>query len=227
MSGVRISASILAADFGCLRASVREAEEAGCEEVHFDVMDGQFVPNISFGLPVLEAVRRVTQLPIDVHMMVAAPERFAKAFAAAGADSFTIHVEACRDVPNAVAHIRELGMRPGIAINPETPVSAIADYVREVDRVLVMTVHPGFGGQSFMPQLTPKITETAAAGRSVGRVVEIAVDGGIKHTTARSAARAGATVLVSGTGIFDDPDGVHQGVAKIRASANGESERMA
>ena len=167
MTRVKISASVLAADFACLGASLRKAEEAGCEEIHFDVMDGQFVPDISFGVPVLQGVRRTTKLPIDVHMMVSAPERFAKSFATAGADIFTVHVEACRDLPETLNHIRELGMKAGIAINPETPLSAIADLLHSVDRVLVMTVHPGLGGQEFIRELIPKITEAAVKAQSL------------------------------------------------------------
>lgn len=212
---VRISASLLAADFAELGKAVRDAEAGGCDEIHFDVMDGDFVPNISMGLPVLEGVRPHTKLPIDVHMMVREPARFARAFADAGGDMFTVHVEACGDIQDTIARVRNCGMKVGISIKPATPVGRIEELMELVDRVLVMTVEPGFGGQSFMNETLPKIEEVAELAANAGSV-EVAVDGGIKSNTAGKAAAAGATTLISGSGIFGQPDGLAAAVRALR-----------
>jgi len=155
---IKISPSLLAADFANLGESIRAVESAGADELHFDVMDGSFVPNITIGVPVLEAIRPITKLPIDVHMMVVEPARFAQQFADAGADIFTIHAEACDDLETSLGDARIAGMTAAVSLKPDTPVSVLQPVLPLIDRVLVMTVEPGFGGQSFMPEMLPKIT---------------------------------------------------------------------
>ena len=214
---LKISASILGADFANLGEAVRAAEKAGCDEIHFDVMDGRFVPNISVGLPVLEAVRRVTALPIDVHMMVEEPARFAEAFAQAGGTMFTVHVEACADVRGTLEAARRAGMKTGASIKPATPVSAVEPLLAELDRVLVMSVEPGFGGQAFLPGSLPKIERLRRIASERGLLFEVAVDGGIKVDTAARAVQAGADTLISGTGIFRHKDGIPGAVSAFRA----------
>lgn len=213
---VTLSASVLAADFARLGEEIRAAEEAGCDEIHFDVMDGRFVPSLSFGLPVLEAVRSCTSLPIDAHMMVEEPSRFVKGYAAAGVSMMTVHVEACADLLGTLEKIRLAGMRPAVSLNPPTPLSDIGSALPSAARVLVMTVVPGLGGQAFMPAVVPKICELRSLVEESGLDVEIAVDGGVKAETARMVFEAGANVLVSGTGLFSYPDGIQAGVDAIR-----------
>ncbi len=213
----RISASILAADFARLGDQIQLVEESGCDEIHFDVMDGHFVPAISFGVVVLESIRDLTSLPIDVHMMVTEPGRFAVQFADAGADIFTVHAEACSDLSATVADIVEGGMRPGISINPSTETSAVNRYTASVDRFLVMSVEPGFGGQSLMPEVLPKIEELRSAARHSGSEIEIAVDGGVKVENSAAVLSAGADTLISGTGIFNYPDGMAAAVRQIKS----------
>ena len=159
MTRINVSASVLAADFANLGRDVRAAQEAGCDEIHFDVMDGRFVPNLSVGIPVLQAIRPVTRLPIDVHMMVEEPSRFDRVVADAGGDIFTVHIEGCADPAGAAASARTAGMRPAVSIKPATPVRQVEPYLREFDRILVMTVEPGFGGQSFMPEVLVKVDQ--------------------------------------------------------------------
>ncbi len=209
---------MLAADFANLGESIRAVEEAGADELHFDVMDGSFVPNITIGIPVLEAIRPITKLPIDVHMMVVEPTRFAKQFAAAGADIFTIHAEACDDLETSLGDARTAGMKPAVSLKPGTPASVLKPVLPLVERVLVMTVEPGFGGQSFMPEMLPKITEIADMARAAGTRLEIAVDGGIKVDTAASVIDAGATTLISGTGVFNFADGMAAGIEAMRSA---------
>ena len=215
---VKISASILAADFTRLGDEVRRLEDAGCDELHFDVMDGHFVPNISFGPVVLEAVRRLTALPVDVHMMVTEPGRYAQAFCDAGASVFTVHAEACKDLESTLGEVRGTGMAPAVSLKPATPVKDIRRLLNVLDRVLVMTVEPGFGGQSFMPEMLPKIEELREIATSEGMSLEIAVDGGVKVENARSVIRAGGGTLISGTGIFNYPEGMAAAVRKMRES---------
>jgi ribulose-phosphate 3-epimerase len=212
----RVSASILAANFARLGEDIARLEEAGCDEIHFDVMDGHFVPNISFGAPVLEAIRSLTSLPIDVHMMVTEPGRFAEQFASAGADTFTVHAEACADLATTIMDVNAAGMRPGIAINPGTEALSVTRYVSSVPRFLVMSVEPGFGGQSFMPAVLPKIGELRSVAERYEREIDVAVDGGIKTDNASAVIEAGASTLISGTGIFKHADGMAAAVRKIR-----------
>ncbi len=213
---IKISPSLLAADFAHLADSITAIEEAGADEIHFDVMDGNFVPNITIGIPVLEAIRPLTKLPIDVHMMVVEPARYAREFAVAGGDIFTIHAEACDDLEASLCDTRAAGMIGGVSLKPDTPASAIQPILPLIERVLVMTVEPGFGGQPFMPEMLRKITELRDMARTAGTDLEIAVDGGIKVDTAGEAINAGATTLVSGTGVFNFPGGMKTGIEAIR-----------
>lgn len=213
---VRVSASILAANFARLGDDIRRVEDSDCDEIHFDVMDGHFVPNISFGPVVLEAVRGLTKLPVDVHMMVTDPVRYAKPFADAGADIFTVHVEACEDLDATISAIRDTGMRPAVSLNPSTPASEIQRLIGQVDRVLVMTVVPGFGGQSLMLEVLPKIGELREISRSRNAELDIAVDGGVKVENARQVIEAGADTLISGTGLFKHNSGMADAVRKIK-----------
>lgn len=217
---IKVSPSLLAADFAHLADSIAAVEEAGADEIHFDVMDGSFVPNITVGLPVLEAIRPLTKLPIDIHMMVLEPGRYAREFAAAGGDIFTMHVEACDDLEASLGDARVAGMTGGVSLKPDTPASALQSTLPLIERVLVMTVEPGFGGQSFMPEMLPKITEIQDMARIAGHQIEIAVDGGIKVDTAGEVIEAGATTLISGTGVFNYPDGMKIAIEAIRTAGN-------
>ncbi len=217
---IKISPSLLAADFARLGESVQAVEAAGADELHFDVMDGSFVPNLTVGIPVLEAIRPITRLPIDVHMMVVEPGRFARQFADAGADIFTMHVEACDDLEGSLGDARAAGMQPAVSLKPGTPASVLQPVLPLVERVLVMTVEPGFGGQSFMPEMLPKITELADMARAAGTELEIAVDGGIKVDTAGGVIDAGATTLISGTGVFNYAEGMQAGIEAIRSAGS-------
>ena len=200
---VRIAPSILSADFARLGDEVRAVEAAGADWVHVDVMDGHFVPNITIGAPVVKALRRVTTLPLDVHLMVAEPERYVQDFAAAGADIITVHAEATVHLERVLQVIRGLGKKAGVSLNPHTPESAL-DYVMHcVDLVLVMSVNPGFGGQSFLPSVLPKIGKIREKIDNSGRAIHLEVDGGIKVGTAKQVAVAGADVLVAGSAVFD------------------------
>lgn len=220
MTHAKISASLLGADFGHLADSVALAEAAGIDEIHFDIMDGHFVPNISFGADVLEAVDRMTDLPIDVHLMVSHPDLHVQRVADAGADIMTVHVEATRDVNWVVDKIRECGVRPAVAYSPATPVSEVRRVANRVDRILVMTVEPGLGGQSLLRETLTKLPEVLAIYEELGlRAPELAVDGGINPDTIGLAAVAGATTFISGSGIFGHPCGIAAGVAAERAAA--------
>ena len=217
---IKISPSLLAADFAHLADSIAAVEEAGADELHFDVMDGSFVPNITIGIPVLEAIRPLTKLPIDIHMMVLEPARYAQEFADAGGDIFTMHAEACDDLEESLGDVRVSGMTAGVSLKPDTPASVLQSTLTLIERVLVMTVEPGFGGQSFMPEMLPKITELAEMARMAGTELEIAVDGGVKVDNAGQVIDAGATTLISGTGIFNFPDGMKIGIEAIRSAGS-------
>ena len=188
------------------------------DEFHFDVMDGHFVPNLTFGPPILEAVSRHATMPIDVHVMERSPENLIPVYASSGGDIITIHIEGVADVDETVDVILEAGVQPAVAIRPRTPVSALRTIADRVRRVLVMTVEPGFGGQEFLPDTLPKINEALAMMRSVhgDGMFEVAVDGGIKSETIGSTLEAGATTFISGSGIFSHPDGIDAGVRLLR-----------
>ncbi|MBQ5330474.1 MAG: ribulose-phosphate 3-epimerase [Oscillospiraceae bacterium] len=201
-----VSASILSADLCRLGEDISRVKAAGCEHLHFDVMDGVFVPNISYGIPVLESVRKNTDMFVDVHLMITEPARLIPAFAKAGADNITFHAEAASDVRAAVALVREHGKRCGIAIKPGTPVSEIKDVIPLADMVLVMTVEPGFGGQGFIYETLDKIREVRSIAEEKGLDLRIQVDGGINARTAPLVKEAGADVLVTGSYLFGAED---------------------
>ena len=214
---VRIAPSILASDFGRLAEQVVEAEEAGVDWIHVDVMDGHFVPNITIGPAITEAVRRATRLPVDVHLMIEEPDRYIQAFADAGADYLTVHQETCPHLHRTIQRIRAAGVRPGVALNPATPVDAAAPILPDIDLLLVMSVNPGFGGQAFIPSALGRLARARelldARG---GEDMALEVDGGIDATTAPRVAGAGADVLVAGSAIYGHPQGVAAGVSAIR-----------
>lgn len=213
---LRIAPSILSADFSKLGEEVRAIEAGGADLVHIDVMDGHFVPNISFGTPIMQSIRGLTKLPFDVHLMIAPADLYLESFARAGADSITVHAEAGLHLDRSLQAIRAMGKRVGVALNPATSAEAIAHVLERIDLVLVMTVNPGFGGQSFIPAMLPKISEIREMIR--GRNIDIAVDGGINQETAPLAARAGANVLIAGASVFKDSE-YAANIAKIRTAA--------
>lgn len=203
---IRIAPSILSADYTKLAEEIRSVEQGGADLLHVDVMDGHFVPNLTFGPLLVEAVNRLTNLPLDVHLMITKPERFLKAFREAGADYITVHVEVCRHQPEVFREIRSLGAKVGVAINPETPGEVLDEVVDLVDMVLFMTVHPGFGGQEFIGDVLPKMKEFVQCYRPVKPDLLIEVDGGIQRSTAYYAVQAGAEILVAGSAIFKAED---------------------
>ena len=197
-----LAPSMLSADFKELGKEIRTIEENGAKYLHFDVMDGIFVPSISFGMPVLESIRPGTSLVCDAHLMITEPIRYIEAFAKAGADLITIHLEACEDVEATIAKIRECGCKVGISICPETPVSSLEDLVDKVDMVLIMSVHPGFGGQKLIPESLDKIRELKTMLDAKGLDVDIQVDGGIYTTNVAEVIEAGANIIVAGSAVF-------------------------
>ena len=219
---VKIAPSILSADFGRLAEHVAEAAEAGADWIHVDVMDGHFVPNITIGPAVAAAVRAATDLPLDVHLMIERPELYVEAFADAGADYLTVHQEVCTHLHGTVERIRMLDVRPGVTLNPATPADAIAEIVPYVDLAVVMSVNPGFGGQSYIPSSTAKIARLRAMLDERGAEgAELEVDGGVDRRTAGAAAGAGASVLVAGSAVFGHPGGIAEAIRSLRESAEG------
>jgi ribulose-phosphate 3-epimerase len=219
---IKIAPSILSSDFARLADSIAMAAEAGADWIHVDVMDGHFVPNITIGVPVVAALRRVTDLPLDVHLMIEQPDRFVDPFVDAGADWVTVHQEAAVHLHRTVERIRQKGAKPGVAINPATPISAVTEILPYVDMVLVMSVNPGFGGQRFIPTSGAKI---AALRRELDArglwPIEIEVDGGIGPDTAGEVVDAGATVLVAGAAVYNADASVEDNIARLRAAAGG------
>jgi len=211
---IKIAPSILSADFAALATDIARVEAGGADQLHVDVMDGRFVPNITIGPLVVAAIRKRTRLPLDVHLMIVEPERYVADFVAAGADMVTVHVEACTHLQRALAHIRELGARAGVALNPSTPPAALEFVLDELDLVLVMSVNPGFGGQSFIPSAHRKLREVKTL---VGtRPIDISVDGGAKTDIAKSLVEDGASTLVAGSAVFHAKD-YAGAIAKLRA----------
>src|SRR3972149_985124 len=215
---VLIAPSLLSADFACLAEQVRDIEKAGADGIHLDIMDGRFVPNISFGPMIVRAVRSLTRLPLDAHLMILEPDRYLEAFRDAGADRVTVHEETSPHLRRTVQAIRELGVKPGVTINPATLLDSVAGILPYVDLLLVMTVNPGFGGQKFIEGSLRKITEAAGMIRAAGREIRLQVDGGVDATNAGDIARAGADVLVSGNSVFSGKDSP-AAIARLRKAA--------
>ncbi len=211
-----LSASILAADFSALGNQIRLAEAAGVDWIHIDVMDGHFVPNITMGALVVEACRRNSDLPLDVHLMIEHPERHIEAFAKAGADWITVHIENNANIHRTLQHIQELGCKAGIVLNPGTPESSISAILPLVAMVLVMTVNPGFGGQTFIPETLSKVEEIRRMLNHTNPQAHLEVDGGVSADTIAELHRAGADVFVAGTAIFGHPNGIQAGVDDLR-----------
>lgn len=203
---IKVAPSILSADFSRLGEEVGRIERAGADWVHVDVMDGNFVPNITIGPGVVKAIRPHTRLPLDVHLMILRPENYIESFASAGSDLITIHLESSDKVGETLDRIRSMGKRPGISLNPETPFSEVVPFIERIDLLLIMTVNPGFGGQSFMHEVVPKIVEARKHIEENGLEMEIAVDGGINAATGKIAVEAGASVLDAGSSLFGAKD---------------------
>ena len=201
-----IAPSLLAADFLHLDAACKMINESDADWFHLDVMDGRFVPNISFGIPVIEYIRKATKKICDVHLMIEEPEKLTPAFKKAGADILIVHLETCRNLHSNIQQIRSLGMKPAVAINPHTPVDSLKDILQDLYHVLIMTVNPGFGGQSFIPHSLEKVREMKKMIRKTGKEILIEVDGGINLENAPDLIAAGADVLVAGSSIFHSPD---------------------
>ena len=197
-----LSPSILAADFAILGEQIKEADEAGAEYIHIDVMDGVFVPSISFGMPVITSIRKTTKKIFDVHLMIVEPERFVKEFAECGADSITFHIEATEDVDEIIDLIHGLGCKAGMSIKPRTPVEVVEKYLHKLDMLLVMTVEPGFGGQKYIPESTERIREIRRMADEQGLDLDIQVDGGITKENVQVVLDAGANVIVAGSAVF-------------------------
>lgn len=224
MKPVKLAPSILSADFARLGEQVREAVTAGAEYIHLDVMDGHFVPNITIGPLVVEALRplaRETGAVLDVHLMIEKPERYLADFAQAGADILTVHVETCPHLHRTVQVIRELGVRPGVTLNPATPLSTLEEILPDVDLVLIMSVNPGFGGQSYIPGSTDKIRRLRQMLDAIGSTADLEVDGGVKTHNAAEIAAAGANVLVAGSAIFGGGQAIAANIAAFRRALGG------
>ncbi|PID25532.1 ribulose-phosphate 3-epimerase [Sporosarcina sp. P7] len=203
---IKIAPSILAADFARLGEEVKEVEKAGAELIHIDVMDGHFVPNITMGPIVVEALRPLTELPLDVHLMIENPDAYIEDFAAAGADYITVHVEACPHLHRTLQLIKSTGAKPGVVLNPHTPVEQIMHVLEDIDMVLFMTVNPGFGGQSFIHSVLPKVKQLSDIIKERNLSIEIEIDGGINEETIKPCVEAGATIFVAGSAIYGKED---------------------
>jgi len=215
---IKIAPSILSADFSRLGEQVAEAEAGGADMIHIDIMDGHFVPNLTFGSIVVQSIRSWTSLPFDLHVMIAEPDAFIPEFAKSGADSITVHAEACTHLHKVVQQIKEEGKRASVAISPATPISAIEEILDELDQVLVMTVNPGFGGQAFIGSVVPKIARMRALIDERGLKTDLQVDGGISVATADTVVQAGANVLVAGSAVYNKDSTVAESIKKIRDS---------
>ena len=199
---IKISPSILSADFSILGDEIKNLEKAGADLIHIDVMDGHFVPNITMGPPIIKQIRKCTKLPFDVHLMISPVEKYIKAFANAGSDIITLHPEATDNLKRAVQTVKSFGKKAGVSLNPKTPISALIDVINDIDLILIMSVNPGFAGQSFMGEVLPKVTELRKMINDKKLKIDIEIDGGINFETAALAVKAGANILVSGTTIF-------------------------
>jgi len=216
---VKLAPSILAADFTRLGEQVAQAEQAGADRIHVDVMDGHFVPNISMGAPVVQSLRRVTRLPLEIHLMIYNPDFFLEEFVEAGSDSFLVHWEGNVNLHRTVQRIKSLGKRAGVAINPATPAAVLEEIIQDVDQVLVMTVNPGFGHQHFLPTTLQKVRQVRRMIEQVKPGCDVEVDGGIDPETAPFVVAAGANVLVAGTAIFGEGDQVSVAMDRLRGGS--------
>jgi len=216
MIQIKISPSILSADFTRLAEQVREAEEAGVDYIHVDVMDGHFVPNITIGPLIVKALRPVTKLPLDVHLMIENPELYIEDFSKAGADIITVHQETTPHLHRTIQHIHDLGIRAGVSINPSTSVSTLDEIICEVDLVLVMSVNPGFSGQSYIPSCTSKISKVRKMLDNCGSTADLEVDGGVNVDTVNEVISAGANAFVAGSAIFNDKNSIAENVSALR-----------
>jgi len=220
MNKYTISASILSADFAHLGEEIAAAESAGADWIHVDVMDGHFVPNITMGPFIVETCRRITKLPLDVHLMIEKPERYLEAFAKAGASGLTVHVETCPDLSGTLKQIKSLGCKAGVVLNPETPVGAIQPFLTEADLVLVLSVHPGYSGQKFIPETIAKVFEIRKKLDALRSSAWLEVDGGIDVDTLPKMKEAGATAFVAATAIFKHPKGIKAGLESLHVAIN-------
>ena len=217
---IKLAPSILSADFACLGDQIAEVARAGADYIHVDVMDGHFVPNITIGAPVVASIRPVTSLPLDVHLMIEHPERYISDFVKAGADVITVHVEASPQLHSTIRLIKELGVKAGVSLNPATPLSAVDEFIHHVDLILIMSVNPGFGGQSFIPETLPRIANMRRILDDRGLSAELEVDGGINADNAPDIVKAGATVLVAGNSIFKSREGISRALLKLREATS-------
>jgi ribulose-phosphate 3-epimerase len=220
---IKLAPSILSADFARLGEQIDEVARAGADYIHVDVMDGHFVPNITIGAPVVASIRAVTGLPLDVHLMIEHPERYVSQFIDAGADIITVHVEASAHLQATIRLIKESGARAGVSLNPATPLGAVEEFLRQVNLVLVMSVNPGFSGQSFIPETLPRIESVRKILDDRGLGAELEVDGGINADNAPDIVKAGATVLVAGNSVFRAQEGISGAMKKLREATSQES----
>jgi ribulose-phosphate 3-epimerase len=220
---IKLAPSILSADFARLGEQIDEVTRAGADYIHVDVMDGHFVPNITIGAPVVASIRPMTSLPLDVHLMIEHPERYISEFVHAGADIITVHVEACPHLQRTIRLIKELGAKAGVSLNPATPLSAVEEFIPHVDLVLIMSVNPGFGGQSFIPATLPRIANMRKMLDDRKLSAELEVDGGITADNAPDIVKAGANILVAGNSIFRAKEGISQALQRLREATSQKS----
>jgi ribulose-phosphate 3-epimerase len=219
MKSIHISASILAADFTCLGTQLKEAEAAGAERIHVDIMDGRFVPNISFGPLMVEVARKCTKLIVEAHLMILEPERYIPEFAAAGADIILVHQETCPHLHGTIQQIHQHGKKAGVVLNPATPLGTLEDILPDLEQVLIMTVNPGFGGQRFLESVVPKVARLQKTIEERKLDCAIEVDGGMSASNVGAMVKVGASVIVAGSSVFHAPKGIAEGVRSLRSAA--------
>ncbi|MBU3153847.1 ribulose-phosphate 3-epimerase [Clostridium estertheticum] len=213
---IKIAPSILSADFSRLGEHIKQLDECGADMIHIDVMDGMFVPNISFGTPIIKSIRKLTRIPFDVHLMIEEPSRYVEEFVHSGADIITVHYETDRHIDRTINYIKSLGVKVGVALNPATPVSLIKHLISNVDMVLIMTVNPGFGGQKFIEYCSDKVKEVRELSNIYNKDIMIQVDGGIDESNIHGVVSSGANVIVAGSAVFKNDD-IEKNIKKLRA----------